>query len=69
MEDVKQRISLLCQRKEDILTRMKNSLVELHQRPEQPELEEDILESPEPEEHGAGADWQVSGYRASVVWW
>uniref|UniRef100_A0A670I6Q1 Spectrin repeat containing nuclear envelope protein 2 n=1 Tax=Podarcis muralis TaxID=64176 RepID=A0A670I6Q1_PODMU len=67
MEDVKQRISLLCQRKEDILTRMKNSLVELHQRPEQPELEEDILESPEPEEHGAGADWQVSGYRASVV--
>ncbi|XP_060127427.1 nesprin-2 isoform X4 [Zootoca vivipara] len=58
MEDIKQRIALLCQRKEDILTRMKNSLAELHQRPEQPELEEDILESPEPEEPGAGADWQ-----------
>ncbi|XP_033028646.1 nesprin-2 [Lacerta agilis] len=60
MEDIKQRITLLCQRKEDILTRMKNSLAELYQRPEQPELE-DILESPEPEEPGADADWQAVG--------
>ncbi|KAH0620304.1 hypothetical protein JD844_020517 [Phrynosoma platyrhinos] len=58
MEEIKQQISLLCQKKEDILMTMKSSLTELHQQQDEPELEDDILESQEPEESGGGAEWQ-----------
>ncbi|XP_062974204.1 nesprin-2-like [Elgaria multicarinata webbii] len=58
MEEIKRRIALLCQRKEDILAIMKNSLVELYQRPEEPNLE-DVLESQVPEASGSGADRQA----------
>ncbi|XP_061468359.1 nesprin-2 isoform X2 [Rhineura floridana] len=58
MEEIKRRIALLCQRKEDILMTVKNSLMELHQRLEQPEAEDEILESPELEKSEASVDWQ-----------
>lgn len=58
MERVKQQIALLCQQKEDILTTMKNALVELHQSQEPPEAEDSDLVSPE--ENGSAAELQVS---------
>nr|XP_060611126.1 nesprin-2 [Anolis sagrei ordinatus] len=58
MEEIQQRITILCQKKEDILMSMKNSLMELHKQQEQPELEDDTEESQEPEENGEGAEWQ-----------
>lgn len=61
MEKVKQRIEELCQGKDDILTTMKNSLLELHQRQDDSEPEDDILESEVPEESRGGAEWQVGG--------
>ncbi|XP_042310386.1 nesprin-2 isoform X2 [Sceloporus undulatus] len=59
MEKIKQQITILCQKKEDILMAMKNSLMELHQQQKDPELEDNILESQEPEESGGGAEWQT----------
>ncbi|XP_054826558.1 nesprin-2-like isoform X2 [Eublepharis macularius] len=56
MEEIKRRIVLLCQDKEHLLTTMKNSLLELHQRHEQSEPEEESVESRALEESG-----QVSG--------
>ncbi|XP_070607106.1 nesprin-2 isoform X2 [Erythrolamprus reginae] len=50
VERVKQQIALLCQQKEDILTAMKNALVELHQNQETSEVEDSDLESPEEKE-------------------
>lgn len=58
MERVKQQIALLCQQKENILTTMKNALVELHQNQEPPEAEDSDLESLE--ENGSAAELQVS---------
>uniref|UniRef100_A0ABM5FBV7 Nesprin-2 isoform X3 n=1 Tax=Pogona vitticeps TaxID=103695 RepID=A0ABM5FBV7_9SAUR len=58
MDEIKRQIALLCQKKEDILTTMKNSLMEL-QREEQPELEDEILESEESEESGGDFEWQL----------
>ncbi|XP_067324598.1 nesprin-2 [Anolis sagrei] len=58
MEEIQQRITILCQKKEDILMSMKNSLMELHKQQEQPELEDDTEESQESEENGEGAEWQ-----------
>ncbi|XP_062823576.1 nesprin-2 [Anolis carolinensis] len=58
MEEIKQRIAILCQKKEDILMSMKNSLMELHKQQEQPDLEDDTEESQESEENGDGAAWQ-----------
>uniref|UniRef100_A0A8C6XIP5 KASH domain-containing protein n=1 Tax=Naja naja TaxID=35670 RepID=A0A8C6XIP5_NAJNA len=60
VEGVKQQIALLCQQKEDILTAMKNALVELHQNQEPPETEDSDLESPE--ENGNAVELQVSSY-------
>lgn len=60
MERVKQQIALLCQQKEDILTAMKNALVELHQNQEPPEAEDSDLESPE--ENGSAVELQVSSF-------
>uniref|UniRef100_A0A803TY05 Spectrin repeat containing nuclear envelope protein 2 n=1 Tax=Anolis carolinensis TaxID=28377 RepID=A0A803TY05_ANOCA len=56
--EIKQRIAILCQKKEDILMSMKNSLMELHKQQEQPDLEDDTEESQESEENGDGAAWQ-----------
>ncbi|XP_070798547.1 nesprin-2 [Pituophis catenifer annectens] len=56
VERVKQQIALLCQQKEDILTAMKNALVELHQNQEPPEAEDSDLESPE--ENGSAVELQ-----------
>ncbi|XP_025025751.1 nesprin-2, partial [Python bivittatus] len=56
VERVKQQIALLCQQKEDILTTMKNALVELHQNQELPEAEDSDLESPE--ENGSAVGLQ-----------
>lgn len=61
MEKIKQQIDQLCQKKEDILTTMKNSLLELHQQQEESESEDEILESQVPKESGGGSEWQVSG--------
>ncbi|XP_066485712.1 nesprin-2 isoform X2 [Tiliqua scincoides] len=59
MEKIKRQIDQLCQRKEDILTTMKNSLLELHQRQEESESDDDILESQVPEESRSGSEWQL----------
>ncbi|XP_013914384.1 PREDICTED: nesprin-2, partial [Thamnophis sirtalis] len=56
VERVKQQIALLCQQKEDILTAMKNALVELHQNQEPPEAEDSDVESPE--ENGSAVELQ-----------
>lgn len=61
MERVTQQIALLCQQKEDILTAMKNALVELHQNQEPPESEDSDLESPE--ENGSAVELQVSSFK------
>uniref|UniRef100_A0A8D2IHH5 Spectrin repeat containing nuclear envelope protein 2 n=1 Tax=Varanus komodoensis TaxID=61221 RepID=A0A8D2IHH5_VARKO len=61
MEKIKERLAFLCQRKDDLLTTMKNSLVKLHQRQEGPEPEDEALESQVVEESRSGGDWQVGG--------
>ncbi|KAF7251870.1 Nesprin-2 [Varanus komodoensis] len=58
MEKIKERLAFLCQRKDDLLTTMKNSLVKLHQRQEGPEPEDEALESQVVEESRSGGDWQ-----------
>ncbi|KAJ6658015.1 hypothetical protein lerEdw1_001674 [Lerista edwardsae] len=58
MEKVKRRIEELCQGKDDILTTMKNSLLELHQRQEESEPEDEMLASEVPEESRGGSEWQ-----------
>ncbi|XP_015279037.1 PREDICTED: nesprin-2-like, partial [Gekko japonicus] len=64
MEKIKQKIVLLCQTKDDLLMTMKSSLLELHQRHEQSELEDEGVESTELEESGlasgGGTDRQLS---------
>ncbi|XP_060117529.1 nesprin-2 [Heteronotia binoei] len=64
MQDIKQKIILLCQTKDGLLMTTKDSLLELHQRHEQSEPEDEGVESPAPEESGlvdgAGADRQLS---------
>ncbi|XP_077180010.1 nesprin-2 isoform X2 [Paroedura picta] len=64
-EDIKQKIAFLCQTKEDLLLAMKTSLLELHRRHEQSELEEEeSVESEALEESGlvdgGGSDRQLS---------
>nr|XP_056707200.1 nesprin-2 [Euleptes europaea] len=64
MEDLKHQIALLCQRKEDLLITMKNSLLELHQRQEQPDPEDESVEYQALEDSalgsGGGTDRQLS---------
>uniref|UniRef100_A0A8C3IBQ1 Spectrin repeat containing nuclear envelope protein 2 n=1 Tax=Chrysemys picta bellii TaxID=8478 RepID=A0A8C3IBQ1_CHRPI len=54
MEDIKEQIIKLCQKKEDILRGMKSSMLELHQhlQQEQPESEDELSVPLSPEETG-----------------
>uniref|UniRef100_A0A8C4VGV8 Spectrin repeat containing nuclear envelope protein 2 n=1 Tax=Gopherus evgoodei TaxID=1825980 RepID=A0A8C4VGV8_9SAUR len=54
MEDIKEQIIKLCQKKEDILRSMKSSMLELHQhlQQEQPESEDELSVPLSPEETG-----------------
>lgn len=65
MEAVKEEIIKLCQRKEDILTGMKNSMSELHQRLQQevPESGDDPIASVLAQSDLIGTD--VSGQQVS----
>ncbi|XP_044871388.1 nesprin-2 isoform X3 [Mauremys mutica] len=55
MEDIKEQIIKLCQKKEDILRGMKSSMLELHQhlQQEQPESEDELSVPLSPEETGS----------------
>ncbi|XP_039390571.1 nesprin-2 isoform X4 [Mauremys reevesii] len=55
MEDIKEQIIKLCQKKEDILRGMKRSMLELHQhlQQEQPESEDELSVPLSPEETGS----------------
>lgn len=65
MEAVKEEIIKLCQRKEDILTGMRNSMAELHQRLQQelPESGDELTASLLPQSDLMGTD--VSGQQVS----
>ncbi|XP_053143373.1 nesprin-2 isoform X2 [Hemicordylus capensis] len=59
VEKIKQQIAILCQRKEDVLATMKNSMLELHQRQEESDPEDETVELQVPEESRGGTDWQL----------
>ncbi|KAL8168820.1 UNVERIFIED_CONTAM: hypothetical protein K2H54_018495 [Gekko kuhli] len=62
MEKIKQEIALLNQRQEDLLMSIKHSLLELHQRHEQPGMKDESVESQEESASasGGGTDGQLS---------